>query len=164
MNFELSNSQANIIECEEITVVRDNKEILCAASCCVPRNSLTFLVGENGTGKTTLVQTMLGILPQREGKISVHPLNREKVNIGYVPQNIEFPKQLQLTVAEYLRYVSNLDKESIHQSLETVDFPLSHLSKTINQLSGGQRQKLLLAAELARKPDILFLDVWLFFL
>ena len=70
MNFELSNSQANIIECEEITVVRDNKEILCAASCCVPRNSLTFLVGENGTGKTTLVQTMLGILPQREGKIS----------------------------------------------------------------------------------------------
>ena len=93
MNFELSNSQANIIECEEITVVRDNKEILCAASCCVPRNSLTFLVGENGTGKTTLVQTMLGILPQREGKISVHPLNREKANIGYVPQNIEFPKQ-----------------------------------------------------------------------
>ena len=43
-------SQANIIECEEITVIRDNKEILCAASCCVPRNSLTFLVGENGTG------------------------------------------------------------------------------------------------------------------
>lgn len=151
-------SQANIIECEEITVIRDNKEILCAASCCVPRNSLTFLVGENGTGKTTLVQTMLGILPQREGKISVHSLNREKVNIGYVPQSIEFPKQLQLTVAEYLRYVSNLDTEDIHNSLKTVDFPLSHLRKTINQLSGGQRQKLLLAAELSRKPDILFLD------
>jgi len=150
--------QANIIECEEITVVRDNKEILCEASCCIPRNSLTFLVGENGTGKTTLVQTILGILPKREGSIFLHALNGKKMNIGYVPQNIEFPKQLQMTVSEYIQYIANLDKDSVYKVLETVDFPISHLSRTINQLSGGQRQKLLLAAELSRKPDILFLD------
>ncbi|MBK32114.1 MAG: ABC transporter ATP-binding protein, partial [Chloroflexi bacterium] len=62
MTSIVSNPTANIVECCDLTVVRDSKEILCEATCCVPRNSLTFLVGENGSGKTTLVKTILGLL------------------------------------------------------------------------------------------------------
>jgi manganese/zinc/iron transport system ATP- binding protein len=150
----------NIIECENLTVIRDSKEILCEASCCVPRNSLTFLVGENGSGKTTLVKAILGLLPKLAGDISFNSQinTNSPVTAGYVPQSVDFPKQLQMTVNEYLKYTANVFPEHMEATLDRVDFPSSHSNRPITQLSGGQQQKLLLAAELARDPEILFLD------
>ena len=161
MTTIVSNPTENIVECRDLTVVRDSKEIICEATCCVPRNSLTFLVGENGSGKTTLIKTILGLLPKHSGGISIYSEKnnrRSRMITGYVPQGIAFPKQLQMTVAEYLRYSSQVKKEDIESVLTRVDFPQALSSRTINQLSGGQQQKLLLAAELARSPEILFLD------
>jgi manganese/zinc/iron transport system ATP- binding protein len=150
----------NIIECENLTVIRDSKEILCEASCCVPRNSLTFLVGENGSGKTTLVKAILGLLPKLAGDISFNSQinTNSPVTAGYVPQSVDFPKQLQMTVSEYLKYTANVFPEHMESTLDRVDFPSSYSNRPITQLSGGQQQKLLLAAELARDPEILFLD------
>ncbi|MEE2875636.1 MAG: ATP-binding cassette domain-containing protein [Chloroflexota bacterium] len=150
----------NIVECENLTVIRDSKEILCEASCCVPRHSLTFLVGENGSGKTTLVKTILGLLPKLAGNISISSeiQQQSKAITGYVPQSVNFPKQLQMTVTECLKYTSNISRKELSTALDRVDFPHSHANTPITQLSGGQQQKLLLAAELARDPEILFLD------
>jgi len=160
MTSIISNPTENIVECCDLTVVRDSKEILCEATCCVPRNSLTFLVGENGSGKTTLVKTILGLLPKHSGDIAIYSEKGKDSNMvaGYVPQGITFPKQLQMTVTEYLRYSSQVKMEDIEGVLNRVDFPQTHSEHTINQLSGGQQQKLLLAAELARSPEVLFLD------
>ncbi|HIE84423.1 MAG TPA: ATP-binding cassette domain-containing protein [Dehalococcoidia bacterium] len=150
----------NIVECENLTVIRDSKEILCDASCCVPRHSLTFLVGENGSGKTTLVKTILGLLPKLAGEISINSeiLTNSRAVVGYVPQSVDFPKQLQMTVTEYLKYTANIIPEEVEDTLARVDFPFTHAGRPITQLSGGQQQKLLLAAELARDPELLFLD------
>ena len=160
MTSIVSNPTENIVECCDLTVVRDSKEILCEATCCVPRNSLTFLVGENGSGKTTLVKTILGLLPKHSGDITIYSEKGKNSDMvaGYVPQGITFPKQLQMTVTEYLRYSSQVKTEDIESVLSRVDFPQTHSEHTINQLSGGQQQKLLLAAELARSPEVLFLD------
>ena len=161
MTSIVSNPTENIVECCDLTVVRDSKEIICEASCCVPRNSLTFLVGENGSGKTTLIKTILGLLPKHSGEISIYSEKGDRQSqmvTGYVPQGITFPKQLQMTVAEYLRYSSQVKEKDVESVLTRVDFPQDLSVRTINQLSGGQQQKLLLAAELARSPEVLFLD------
>ena len=150
----------NIIECENLTVIRDSKEILCEASCCVPRNSLTFLVGENGSGKTTLVKAILGLLPKLAGDISFNSQinTNSPVTAGYVPQSVDFPKQLQMTVSEYLKYTANVFPEHMESTLDRVDFPSSYSNRPITQLSGGQQQRVELARALAPKPKVLLLD------
>ena len=148
----------NIVECQDLSIVLDRVEVLNNASCCIPRNALTFLVGENGSGKTSLVRSILGLTPTNNGVISIQNINGKAPVFGYVPQKIEFPKHLQMTVGEYLQYSANVPINQIKTTLQQVDFPESHIEKRITELSGGQIQKLLLAAELYRSPDILFLD------
>lgn len=148
----------NIVEYDNVTVMIGNKKILSGASCSIPRKALTFLVGENGSGKTTLVKSILGLLPISAGNISFHSTNGTKPILGYVPQNIIFPTPFQLTVSEYLKYAAQVPRNKITTAIKRVDFPESHLSRNITELSGGQAQKMLLAAELYRTPDLLFLD------
>jgi ABC-type Mn2+/Zn2+ transport system ATPase subunit len=148
----------NIVECSNLTIVMGNMEVLSKASCSIPKNALTFLVGENGSGKTSLVRSILGLTPIKNGEISINPINGRAPVFGYVPQNIEFPKHLQMTVIEYLQYSAAVPLSDIKSTLQNVDFPETHIVSRITELSGGQVQKLLLAAELFRSPDILFLD------
>jgi len=151
-------SSSNMVECTNVTVVLGQREIVSDASCSIPKNALTFIVGENGSGKTSLVRGMLGLIPISSGEILFHTYEGRTPEIGYVPQNIEFPKQFQMTVTEYLNYSALVPSDSVIHVLSRVDFPESHIGNLITELSGGQIQKLLLAAELFRDLDILFLD------
>tara|TARA_B110000196_G_C21081514_1_gene632718 strand:- start:87 stop:854 length:768 start_codon:yes stop_codon:yes gene_type:complete len=157
-DLKYNSNHANIIECHDITLFRNANEVLLEASCCIPRNSLTFIVGENGTGKSSLAQTILGLLPVDDGSMCLHSESNKKPILGYVPQSIDFPKHFQMTVSEYLKYSAEVQSKDIKNVLAKVDFPLMHIESRITELSGGQLQKLLLAAELYRKPDLLFLD------
>tara|TARA_Y100000748_G_scaffold299903_1_gene297528 strand:+ start:312 stop:1079 length:768 start_codon:yes stop_codon:yes gene_type:complete len=157
-DLKLNSDHVNIVECHDVSLTRNTTEVLCEASCCIPRNSLTFIVGENGTGKSSLALTILGLLPGSDGLICLHSQSSREPVLGYVPQSIDFPKQFKLTVSEYLQYSAEVKSSEIEATLERVDFPLNHIASQITQLSGGQVQKLLLAAELYRKPDVLFLD------
>ena len=148
----------NIVEYDNVTVNIGNKKILSDASCSIPREALTFLGGENGSGKTTLVKSILGLLPISNGTITFNSTNGSKPVLGYVPQNIMFPTPFNLTVSEYLKYAARVPRNKITRVLERVDFPETHFSRNINELSGGQAQKMLLAAELYRSPELLFLD------
>ena len=155
---KFNNTDQNIIELEDVSIVRDSNTVIRDASCCIPRNQLTFIVGENGSGKTSMVSSILGLLDISSGSITYNSSTDKELVIGYVPQKIEFPEHFQLTVTEYLKYSAHISKHDLSAVLERVDFPESHLKQRITELSGGQMQKLLLAAELARNPDILFLD------
>ncbi len=157
-DLKLNSDHVNIVECHDITLIRNTNQVLCEASCCIPRNSLTFIVGENGTGKSSLAQTILGLLPGSEGSICLHSESNRVPVLGYVPQSIDFPKHFKVTVGEYLQYSAEIKSADIEKTLARVDFPLKHIASQITQLSGGQVQKLLLAAELYRVPDVLFLD------
>jgi ABC-type Mn2+/Zn2+ transport system ATPase subunit len=148
----------NIIECQNLTIYRDFHEVLHNASCSIPKDSLTFIVGENGSGKTTLVQSILGLLPINEGEMELHSDTEKDLIFGYVPQSVNFSKHVQMTVSEYLKYSASVPSDLIEETLNIVDFPETHLHNRLTELSGGQTQKLLLAAELFRSPDILFLD------
>ena len=158
IDLQFNSNHVNIVECHDITLKREESEVLFEASCCIPRNSLTFIVGENGTGKSSLAQTILGLLPLTNGSICLHSETNKKLILGYVPQSIEFPKHFKMTVSEYLKYSAQVPLHGINDVLTKVDFPKTHFASNITHLSGGQLQKLLLAAELYRKPNILFLD------
>ena len=148
----------NILEYDNVTVHRGHKQILSDASFCIPRNSLTFLVGENGSGKTTMVKSILGLWPISSGEISFYSMKGVKPVLGYVPQNVVFPAPFNITVSEYLQYAAQVPSNEIEITLQKVDFPETHINSIVTELSGGQTQKMLLAAELHRSPEILFLD------
>ncbi|MFL2644102.1 MAG: metal ABC transporter ATP-binding protein [Dehalococcoidia bacterium] len=155
---KFNSPEHNIIELHDVSIIRDSVEVLSGASCCIPRNALTFIVGENGSGKTSMISSILGLLSVQSGEITYHSETDKDLVIGYVPQSVEFPDHFQLTVTEYLKYSAGVSITHISETLKRVDFPETHIRKKVTELSGGQTQKLLLAAELSRDPDVLFLD------
>lgn len=119
-------------------------------------------VGPNGAGKTTTMRLITGLLRPTEGKVKV--LDKDPITdrlsilprLGYLPENNPLP--LDLTVAEYLKFIAGVKKEEnvekIIQELHIDDV----YEKRISQLSRGYKQRVGLAASLCGKPEILLLD------
>lgn len=142
--------------------------ILWDLSLAIPQGSCTCLMGRNGVGKTTLLRTIMGLLPVRSGDISFGEQSllrlpahaRARIGIGYVPQGREiFP---QLTVEENLR----ISLGSRPDGLKTIPariyemFPVlkDMLRRRGGDLSGGQQQQLAIGRALALDPKLLILD------
>jgi len=148
----------------------DESMILKGVSIEVPEKKAVALLGRNGVGKTTLLNTILGLVSTNSGTIDfagevihrVPPDRRARLGIGYVPQGRDiFPG---LTVWENLNVslrVSNAGSES-EGRLESVFelFPVlkEMLKRKGGVLSGGQQQQLAIGRALLLKPKILILD------
>lgn len=123
------------------------------------------LVGPDGAGKTTTIRMTIGIIVPDSGTVSVlgeHVLEKIKGNIGYVPQ--KFSLYGELTVMENISLLGALygaDKAGIDKIAEDI-LTLTKLKpfkdRLADNLSGGMKQKLALAAGLVHRPKILFLD------
>ncbi len=122
------------------------------------------LIGQNGAGKTTLIRCILGQYVF-EGELSVMDKNpriyHEQLmqHIGFIPQ---IPPPLKMTVGEMLDFFSKLSNTNKEEFIKIgVDLGLdidANLSKPFLKLSGGMKQKLLVALALGRKPEILLMD------
>jgi len=125
-------------------------------------------MGRNGVGKTTLLKTILGVVPARSGEVSFQakpllgapPEARARLGIGYVPQGREIFSQL--SVEENLRtgLVARKDGRShIPESVYEL-FPVlrTMLRRRGGDLSGGQQQQLAIARALVSEPSFLILD------
>lgn len=123
------------------------------------------LMGANGAGKTTLVRSILGYYHPSSGKVLVNDLNpiqnRIEVlkHISFVPQ---LPPPIKLNLNELIHYVtksSSIDKKDIFHYCDEMKFDIkSNLGKSFFKLSGGMKQKLLIAISLAKKSDIIIYD------
>jgi urea transport system ATP-binding protein len=127
----------------------------------VPAGKVTALLGRNGVGKTTLLKTLMGLVPARTGTIRfngkdlnrVKPHDRARAGLGYVPQGREiFPR---LTVHENLLMGAAKIPERVFELFPVLS---QMLGRRGGDLSGGQQQQLAIGRALAMQPRLLILD------
>jgi len=122
------------------------------------------LIGQNGAGKTTLIRCILGqyVFDGKLDVLGMNPrLHRKEIlqKVGFVPQT---PPPLKMTVKELLEFISKITNTGRDKFIEiSHSMGLSiedNLSKPFFKLSGGMKQKLLIAFALGREPRILLMD------
>jgi urea transport system ATP-binding protein len=128
---------------------------------------ITVLLGRNGVGKTTLLKSLMGVVPIRDGSIAFNgqsieraaPYERARAGIGYVPQGREIFARL--TVEDNLRMGLATQPAGTDIPAELFElFPVLQqmLHRRGGDLSGGQQQQLAIARALASGPKLLVLD------
>lgn len=149
----------------------EGKRVLDACSFSIGNGEIVALVGPNGSGKSTLIKTIAGIHPPSEGKISIDGKNLRDIDpvtlakmIGYVPQH--FTYTLYSTVFEtvllgrrqHIRWsVSDEELSKVQYALEALGMG-DCAGKYMDQLSGGERQKVFIARALAQDPRLFLFD------
>ena len=162
-----------ILEVSNLYVVRSNSAVIENADFTINKGDYVGIVGPNGGGKTTLLLTLLNILPRTNGIIRLFGINIESFSdwekVAYVPQNAtNFDSNFPLAVRELVS-LGRVNRSNIGRTLkredweavdEVIDFMgLSGIeSKRIGQLSGGQKQRVFVAKALVRHPEIILLD------
>jgi len=139
--------------------------VLDSVDLTINKGDRIAMMGPNGAGKTTLVRAILGFYHIDSGEISVNGFdpsrNRVDVlkNISFIPQ---LPPPVKLSIEELIMYVgrsSGVSREKIFEESEKMDLDLKkHISKPFFKLSGGMKQKLLIAIALSKKSDLLIFD------
>ena len=144
-----------------------DKTILKPVSIDIEPGELVVLIGQSGAGKSTMLKVLAGVNAPSRGAVTVNgePLGTRLTDVGYVPQD-EIVHPL-LTVREALRYAARLrlpqdtSAEEIDATVNRVVAELSlerNADTPIGSLSGGQRKRTGVAAELLSRPSLLFLD------
>ncbi len=123
------------------------------------------LMGANGAGKTTLIRSILGYYHPDNGSVIVKDLDPIKKrievlqHISFVPQ---LPPPIKLSLKELIFYVcksSGVDEKQIYHYSNEMKFDLkSNINKSFFKLSGGMKQKILIAISLAKESDIIIYD------
>jgi ABC-2 type transport system ATP-binding protein len=129
------------------------------------KNDSIALMGANGAGKTTLIRSILGYYHPHRGSVLVHGLDpikeRQEVlkHIAFVPQ---LPPPIKLSIDELINYIevsAKVQRESILYYANEMKLDIkANIKKSFFKLSGGMKQKLLIATALAQESDILIFD------
>lgn len=154
----------------QLCVNYDKTPVLWDISCSVPEGKLVGIIGPNGSGKTTFIKSVLGLVPAISGKVDFfgQPLKNIRKRIAYVPQRESVDWDFPITVRDLVlmgRYgrlglfsrPRAADWAAADRSLEMVGMaPYAH--RQISQLSGGQQQRVFIARALVQEADIYFMD------
>lgn len=157
------------IAIRDLSFAYDDIQILCNVNLDIWQGDSLCIVGPNGGGKTTLIKLILGLLTPDRGSISIFGESPEeaRLRVGYVPQYAKYDPQFPISVLDVVlmgrlagtlrnRY-SARDREVAMHALDQAG--LADLaSRPFPAISGGQRQRTLIARALASGGDILILD------
>lgn len=162
-----------LIEIDKLKFAYKTEYIIKDLSLRVNQGDFLAIVGENGSGKSTLIKLILGTLKKDGGSIKLLGEDIEKFDkfekLGYVPQvndlaKISFPVTCREYVVMNLYKEFNLFKRPGKEQWDKVDIAFKTLGITnleklaFRDLSGGQKQKVMIARALVANPDILILD------
>jgi zinc/manganese transport system ATP-binding protein len=160
----------NAIEFSDVTVSLGGRDVLANVSLEIGAGEFIGVLGPNGSGKTTLMRAILGLTPARGGAIRVlgRPAARGNPAVGYMPQMRSAVGNVRLTGREFVVGVVNghrlglpfpgkAARAEAERVLELVG--ARELARhPLAEISGGERQRLLLAQALIGRPHLLLLD------
>lgn len=136
------------------------KQVLNNITLTVPRGKIIGLLGKNGTGKTTLIKLINGLLTPTEGEIvfegeKIGP--QSKLNIAYLPERTYLDKSMTIneTLKFFKEFYSNFDIDKVKDLLKKLD--LDENQKII-KMSKGMQEKVQLVLVMSRKADLYILD------
>lgn len=156
----------SLIEVKNLTLGYDKNIVLKNINFSVEENDFICIVGPNGSGKSTLVKGILGLIKPLKGKVIYNGLKQNF--IGYMPQETKVDSNFPASVMEIVLsgklnsvgskifYTKN-DKEDAIRNLKLLGIEKIK-DKSFCDLSGGQRQKVLLARSLCATSKLLILD------
>lgn len=141
-----------IVKFTDVSKNFDGQKVLDKVSFQIDKASITTLIGPNGAGKSTVAKLMLAIEQPTSGDIA-----RFTTRISYIPQKLTFNSNLPMDVKSLVKYLSGVSGTNNSTIAEFAQ--LEHLAnKQIIDLSGGQLQKVLLAASMMNNPELIVLD------
>ena len=153
---------------ESLTAGYENKVVLRDISMTVDENDFIGIIGPNGGGKTTLLRVILGLLKPFSGRVDYSPGNLRYNQIGYMPQVAQgdtlFPVIVEDVVLSGMMLnktaTGRMGREEKKRASAVMDelglSPLAH--QALNELSGGQLQRVYLARAVTGSPRLLLLD------
>lgn len=162
-----------ILEFENICFGYEKEMVLNDVSFSINKGDFLGIIGENGTGKTTIMKLILGFLPYTSGNIRIFGEERKNFKntelLGYVSQKAnsfvsDFPATVYEVVSAGLYAKSGLFKRASKEDRKNVDMVLEQVgmaeykNRLIGRLSGGQQQRVFIARALVKKPEIMILD------
>nr|WP_325213329.1 ATP-binding cassette domain-containing protein [uncultured Oscillibacter sp.] len=140
---------------------RERQEVLHDVSFDVRHGEILGLVGESGTGKSTLAKTILGMVRPDRGTVT-HYTKRPQMIFQDPYSSLNPFYSVEWTLEEPLRVYGKYDKAErkrrVREMLERVELPAECLRAKPSELSGGQRQRVSIAAALIRRPRFLIAD------
>ncbi|WP_176084108.1 metal ABC transporter ATP-binding protein [Martelella sp. HB161492] len=149
----MENKAPPLVALQNAGVSRAGRFLVRGVSFSVSRGEIVSLIGPNGAGKSTSAKMAIGVMAPDEGRVIRQP----DLKIGYVPQKLAIDRSLPLTVKRMMTLTGRLPKGAAEHALEQVG--MAHMQTAeVQNLSGGEFQRAMLARALARKPDLLVLD------
>jgi zinc transport system ATP-binding protein len=144
------------LEVVNLSIGFDRINIIERLSFEVAQGSALAIIGPNGAGKSALAKALIGALPY-SGTVNWEA----NTKLGYVPQKLDIERDLPITGGDFLRAKAAVARASgvhITDALGLVGLKVEAVGKPIGALSGGQFQRLLVAAALIGHPTVLLLD------
>jgi zinc/manganese transport system ATP-binding protein len=159
-----------VIELEQATLALGGRAVLTQISLAIEAGEFVGVLGPNGAGKTTLMRALLGLIKPSAGRITVlgRPPHRGDPAIGYVPQLRTVLPEMRVRGLDLigssvrgerwgLPMLSVAERAMVKQTLAAVA-AADLAERPVNEMSGGERQRLLLAQALIGTPRLLLLD------
>ena len=158
---------SKLYELNKVEQHYDGKRVLNIENLSLDENQIVGFFGPNGSGKSTLLNLLSFVNSPTQGQIAFKGMHNDKIDLEtrqsvvMVPQN---PYLLKRTVFENIAYGLKLRKESgnikekVEEALSIVGLDNSFANRKWSQLSGGEAQRVALAARLILKPKVLILD------
>lgn len=164
-----SESAAKVIECRDVNVRFGSLTVLENLTFDVPERETLCIVGPNGGGKSTLLKVLMGLVRPHSGEVRVLGMEPEKARtrVGYMPQYVQIDPLFPIDVEGIVRMgrlrnsglglYNREDRAATQRALEEVSL-WEYRREAYRNLSGGMKQRVLIARALVDDPQLLLLD------